>query len=145
MKGVKNKTDSTLKGVSRGTAPKGWQRKFLSALEDCGNVTHACDIACVNRTTVYALKKSSEEFAANWSDSLAIAIDGLEATAWKRARASSDVLLIFLLKANVPAKYRETTRLEHSGQIAGQSGVVIYVPDDGRNLPDADPIDIPAS
>ena len=43
------------------------------------------------------------------------ACDVLEVIAWRRANASSDLLLIFLLKAHRPEKYRETIRQEHTG------------------------------
>src|SRR3990170_2300313 len=39
----------------------------------------------------------------------------VKAEAWQRARASSDLLLIFLLKAHRPDIYRETTRHWVSG------------------------------
>ena len=49
--------------------------------------------------------------------SLAEAVDILEAAAWTRAKADSDTLLIFLLKAHRPAMYRERVNLHHSGAV----------------------------
>jgi len=45
------------------------------------------------------------------------AVDVLEAVARRRAVQGSDTLLIFLLKAARPAKYRERHQVEHSGRL----------------------------
>jgi hypothetical protein len=92
-----------------------WRPKFLASLRNSGNVRAACLAAGIDRRTAYRNRDNSTEFAAQWDEALQDAIDALEAVAINRARTSSDTLLIFLLKAHRPEKYRETVRNEHSG------------------------------
>lgn len=87
-----------------------WRPIFLKVLRNSGNVRAACAAAHITRQAAYKARDASKEFAADWADALDDAIDGLEAVAIDRARRSSDTLLIFLLKAHRPEKYRETTR-----------------------------------
>lgn len=58
-------------------------------------------------------------------------MDHLEDVARERALADSDTLLIFMLKANRPAKYRDTQRLEHTGIDGTPLTVVITERPDG--------------
>lgn len=71
----------------------------------------------MDRTHAYVHKKENPEFAAAWEEAIQQAVDILEAEAWQRARKQSDVLMIFLLKAHKPEKYRENVHLHHSGKI----------------------------
>lgn len=135
MKSKPTSTTSTPKKARRGLPPANWPTRFIKSLGELGNVRAACEIAAVSRQTAYGLRKADEAFGEAWAEALTASVESLESVAWERARAGSDVLLIFLLKANFPEKYRETHRLEHSGKLEGQAGVVIYVPDDGRSLP----------
>ena len=96
-----------------------WRPAFIAALRNSGNVRASCHAADVSRETVYNHREASAEFRAAWDSALEDAIDVLEATARQRAQASSDTLLIFLLKAHRPEKYRETTRQEISGPGGG--------------------------
>jgi hypothetical protein len=81
---------------------------------------------------IFALSHS----VGQWDEALEDACDILEAEAWKRARDKSDLLLIFLLKAHRPAKYRETTRHEIDARLAATAimpgTVTICIPDNGR-------------
>ena len=110
-----------------------WKPKFLRHLQKHGNISRSCLLANVSTDCVYKTRAKDPEFAAAWDEALVKAVDALEETAHKRAHTTSDTLLIFLLKANRPEKYRETTKLEHSGKLDGNSNVVVYLPDDGRN------------
>ncbi len=96
-----------------------WRPLFLADLAKNGNVWAACRAAGIDRKTAYNHRDQSPEFAAAWDVALQDAIDILEAVAAERARKSSDTLLIFLLKAHRPDKYRETVRNEHSGPNGG--------------------------
>lgn len=108
----------------------------MSALEESGNVSAAAKVAGIHRDTAYAHKEKDEAFAARWEAALEIACDALELEARRRAaeglvrykfndgkpildpvtkkpyfeREYSDTLLIFLLKAHRPEKFRETVR-----------------------------------
>lgn len=92
-----------------------WRPVFIQTLRQTGNVRLACHQAGVSRKEAYRQRERVPVFAAEWDDALEDAIDVLEAEARKRGMAVSDTLLIFLLKAHRPEKYRETIRQEHSG------------------------------
>lgn len=81
----------------------------------------------------------AQAFARAWDSALEVATDALEAEARRRAiqgvsepvgwyqgkpggkvRRYSDTLLIFLLKAHRPEKFRETISQQHSGEIVVQ-------------------------
>lgn len=114
----------------------GWQNVFLRELARKGNVSAACRKAKVERSTAYRARED-EEFAAAWDEALEVATEALELEARRRAatgvlepvyqagkkvgaiRRYSDTLLIFLLKAHAPAKYRENYRVEHTGADGG--------------------------
>jgi hypothetical protein len=92
-----------------------WRPIFLEALRNSGNVRAACKAAGLSRQAVYMHRRRSREFAAAWDEAMDDAVDMLEAIAIDRARKQGDTLLIFLLKAHRPAKYRETVRTQHTG------------------------------
>jgi hypothetical protein len=116
-----------------------WQERFIAALRNSGNVRAACQAAGVHRTTPYKAYAESPEFARQWDEALEDAVDTLEAAAWKRARDGvtrhdpimfqgqkvaekviteySDTLMITLLKAHRPEKYRERVDMKHSGKV----------------------------
>ncbi len=75
----------------------------------------ACQAAGIDRKTAYNWRDRDNEFRRAWEEALEDACDILEAEAWQRARGKSDLLLIFLLKAHRPSKYRETSRHELTG------------------------------
>ena len=84
-----------------------WMERFLALLSETGNVTYAAAGAGVSRFTVYKYRHASADFAARWEAARELGIDGLEDVARERARTMSDTLLIFMLKAARPEKYRE--------------------------------------
>lgn len=91
-----------------------WRPQFLAALRNSGNVRAACQAAGVSRQLAYSHKEASKEFAAQWAEAMEDAIDVLEAVASQRAKASSDTLLIFLLKAHRPDKYADRLNVLHT-------------------------------
>lgn len=127
---------------------------FLHWLARTGNVTRAAEKAKVNRTHMYQVRQEDETFAAAWQEATVIAVERLELEARRRAeqgvlepvyyqgekvgavRKYSDTLLIFLLKAHKPEKYRDHASLELSGKGGGpvltQATVTVYIPDNGR-------------
>jgi hypothetical protein len=62
-----------------------WEKGFLVALRDTGNVRAACDAAKVSRTVVYAHRDEDEDFAQAWQDALEESADLLEQEARRRA------------------------------------------------------------
>ncbi len=84
-----------------------WHERFLALLSDYGNVTIAAKGAGVSRFTAYRYRNTDTRFAQQWDAALELGIDGLEDEARRRAVLASDTLLIFMLKALRPEKYRE--------------------------------------
>jgi hypothetical protein len=118
------------------------QAAFLDELALRGNVRDACAVAGVPRRTAYDWRDADPAFAAAWDTALDEAADVMEREAHRRAvdgteepvfgsmgqglgsgevgriTKYSDTLLIFLLKAARPEKYRERQQIEHTGEIA---------------------------
>ncbi len=116
------------------------RERFVKALAATGNVTAAVALAGTSRTRVYARRMADPAFAAAWDDAEESAADELEAEARRRAvegieqpiismgklatdadgnvvmvKRYSDALLVLLLKAHRPDKFRERGSVEISG------------------------------
>jgi hypothetical protein len=114
------------------------QERFLKALADTGIVSAAVEIAGTSRTRVYELRKRDTAFAEAWDEAEEQAADVLEAEAWRRAvagvqealvsagrvvrdddgqplaiRRYSDTLMLALLKARRPEKFKDRAVVEH--------------------------------
>ena len=137
---------------------------FLAALCEMGNVTASAGAAGFSRAQAYALRSEDVSFAAAWDDAVAEACDRLEAEAWRLAvvgveepvigrvgkdrdgilknadgenlviKKYSDTLMVTLLKAHKPDKYRE--RSENNVNLNGAVKAYIGLsPDDWSNAP----------
>lgn len=122
---------------------------FLLALAESGNVTRAAKKAKLSRTQLYNKRKADLAFAKIWDEAEALGVSALEDEARRRAydgwlepvfhkgvrvgtvRKFSDTLLIVLLKAHKPEKYRENMKIKHGGQIS------ITMPDTVKDLFDS--------
>lgn len=100
-----------------------------------GNVSRACEAVDIDRTTPYTWREEDEAFAAAWEKAKQWGAEALEDEARRRAyegtdkpvfhqgvqcgtiREYSDTLAIFLLKGAMPEKYRENSKIEHSGSL----------------------------
>lgn len=117
------------------------KQTFLAHLRETGNVTLSARAVAIATMTLYDARKADPAFEAAWKTAIEEAIDVLEEEARRRAftgvtrkkfhlgkpvfdpltrkqyveQEYSDLLLIFLLKAHRPAKYRE--RYELSGKL----------------------------
>lgn len=132
------------------------KERFLKELARRANVSAAAKKAKIPRSTVYDWYKADEEFARRWDEAVDVAVDGLEEEAWRRAkdgvlkpvyqkgekvgqvREYSDQLMVTLLKAHKPEKYRERTSTELSGPGGAPLGPVainVYLPHNGREDP----------
>ena len=114
------------------------QERFLKALAETGIVSAAVEIAGTSRTRVYELRKRNPGFAAAWEEAEERAADALETEAWRRAvvgvqeplvssgkvvqdddgqpiaiRRYSDALMIALLKARRPERFKDRAVVEH--------------------------------
>lgn len=132
------KTTIKTGGRRRHDAPD-WKPAFLKELALTGNVSAAAKKAKIDRGYAYEFKALAESaspkpeavtFAKAWDTALEVAIDALELEARRRAMEGvqepagwyqgvaggkvqrySDTLLIVLLKAHRPEKYRENLQL----------------------------------
>lgn len=102
--------------------------QFLALLAECGNVTRAAEEAELSRVYLYQAKREDESFAAEWEEAARVgaarledearkrAVEGWEEPVWHKGemcgtvRKFSDTLLICLLKAHHPDKYRENIK-----------------------------------
>lgn len=87
-----------------------WFPRFLAVLRNTANVRAACEAAKIDRRTAYRNRDENPSFKERWDEAIEDACDSLEAAAWLRAKRNDSTLMIFLLKAHRPGKYRETTR-----------------------------------
>ena len=118
-------TNGTMNGTNgtNGTLASNQEamERFLARLRESGNVRASCDAAGVPRRTAYNWRGQWATFAKAWDDALDDAVDILEATAWKRAvKEQSDRLLMFLLKAHRPEKYKDRVEQELVGKGGGE-------------------------
>jgi transposase len=95
--------------------------KFLASLEEGNSIAKAASDAGVGRTTAYEWRGAEPEFAKAWDDAVETGTDGLEDEAVRRAKAGSDTLLIFMLKARRPERYKERYLAEHRGTVQQKS------------------------
>jgi len=109
-----------------------WHDAFFATLRNSANVRVSCEKAGIARKTAYQWRKRDKDFAKQWQDALDDAIELLEDIARKRAEKSSDVLIMFLLKAHRPEKYRE--RYEHTGLEGKHEQLVVYLPENYRDI-----------
>jgi hypothetical protein len=108
---------------------------FLEALAAGWSVTHAAGRAGVLRQRLYETRELDEAFSAEWDQALAAGTDVLEDEAKRRAaegwdepvfqrgelvgtvRKYSDNLLMFLLRARDPGRFRESVQVNAGGQV----------------------------
>jgi len=127
---------------TKATTPKdpreSWEETFLETLRATGNVCKSYQAAGIRaRSWVYE-KRADPEFARRWDEALADWADTLEAEAYRRAvvgtdkplahkgeltgdtvKEYSDTLLLAMLRAAKPEKYRETVAHRHGGPDGG--------------------------
>ncbi|SNR92044.1 hypothetical protein SAMN06269173_11171 [Hymenobacter mucosus] len=126
-----------------------WRRAFLAVLADCANVSKAARAAEVNRQYCYECRANDPSFAEEWDNALEEATDKLEERAWTRANfadvqykftktgepilhpitgepyyehVGSDTVLITLLKAHRPDKYKDRK------EVTGKDGAPLVPP-----------------
>ena len=108
---------------------------FLLTLAESGNVSRAAAKAKLSRTQLYNKRKADPDFARVWDEAETLGVSALEDEARRRAyegvlepvfhkgvkvgtvRKFSDTLLIVLLKAQLPEKYRENIKMDVSGDL----------------------------
>ncbi len=131
--------------------PEHAREAFLGALSAGSSIAAACRSSDLGRTTVYGWRTSDEAFATAWDEALDAGTDRLEDEAFRRAhdgvaepvisggrqvidadgmplvvRRYSDSLLVTLLKARRPERYKDRVASEVKASISmgdGMSGV----------------------
>ena len=106
------------------------QQAFLKALTETASVIKACHRARVTRSVVYEWRDENKDFAKLWDAALDLASDVLEDEAVRRAhdgwlkpvyqkgrrvgtiREFSDSLLMFMLKARRPKRFRDNIKID---------------------------------
>ena len=122
------------------------QRAFLSALRQCGRIDVAAGAAGISRQCHYKWLKKDPDYLGRYEEAHSEAVQMLEDEATRRAVEGvsediyyqgevvgtklnySDTLLIFLLKAAKPEKYRERYDVSakvHSHNTSDQPPVVV--------------------
>jgi hypothetical protein len=128
-------TPTRTRAKRRGPKPTDWTPTFLAKFEELFTVTAACEAAGIERSTAYRRRHSDEDFALAWADIEEKTTEMMEQEAIRRAtdginepifhkgeivatvRRPSDRLLIFMLGARNPEKYRERMDIRHSGRV----------------------------
>jgi len=87
------------------------KKKFLDSFEACGTIRGACNIVGVGRPTYHRWVVEDADFAKEFDQRRVAFAESLEELALDRVRnpdknRGSDLLLIGLLNANMPSKYR---------------------------------------
>ena len=124
--------------MTLGKGRRSWKPLFLDTLRGTGNVRLSARNANVTRQVVYRARDSSAKFRADWDEAIEEARELLEAEARRRAaigveepvfykgeivghiRKYSDNLLMFLLKAHWPEKFRENVSIDQ--RVSGRDG-----------------------
>jgi hypothetical protein len=91
------------------------QRLFLEEFVETGSMRKGCDAAGIRRSTVNSWVENDDNFATRFSEATEDFVDTLEERAVERAKDTSDVLMVTLLKANRPAKYGAKVELSGPG------------------------------
>lgn len=110
-------TRETHSGRASGSAAKAAQQRrlFLEAIAKGLSVSSACRAAGVGRATPYRWRKGNKVFARAWDEAEQDGVDKLEDRALQLAHAGDAKLVMFLLKAKRPEKYRESVNHNHAG------------------------------
>lgn len=127
----------------------------LETFRDCCNITKSCKKNRLARRTFYRWLNEDADFKKSFNEAAQLAIGVLEDEAKRRAlegvnepvyylgkkvgqvKKYSDTLLIVLLKAHAPEKYKERNHTELTGK-DGQpiqvenSQVIVYLPENNR-------------
>ena len=117
------------------------RERFLKAYSTTGNVSAAARRAGVKRHMVYVWQESDSDFAMAFREAAIKATEALEREAWRRAKDGvaepvyqhgrlvgtiqrySDALLMFLLKARAPDKYRDNVSVSVTPVIKAVAGI----------------------
>ena len=87
------------------------EEAFFNAVRDGRSISAACLGASITRSSAYLWRESDPAFKAKWDECVEEGTDRLEDEAMRRAVDGSDTLLIFMLKARRPQKFKDRVAL----------------------------------
>jgi hypothetical protein len=91
----------------------------LRSLALGNSISAACRSGRICRQTYYRWRDEDEAFGMAVADAIEEGTDRLEDEAKRRAMKQSDTLIIFLLKARRPDKYKDRVEQQHTGKDGG--------------------------
>jgi hypothetical protein len=98
-----------------GEEVKTLMKKILDNFLTCGQIGVSCDRAGVRRKTHHAWMEKYPRYKELVEDIQTRFWDNMEVVAHERAKEKSDALLMFLLKANRPDKFRDSVDVNNKG------------------------------
>jgi hypothetical protein len=128
------------------------ESSFLDGLRDGQSVTAACIDSGISRSTAYEWRDADEDFRKRWDEAVEEGTDRLEDEAQRRARDGvsepvfykgdivghvqrhSDTLMIFLLKARRPEKFKGRVATELTGKDGGPIEHEVKVQEDAERF-----------
>jgi hypothetical protein len=111
--------------------------RFIEALASGASVRGACEAAGIGRRTAYDMRDADEAFRAAWDLAIDEGTDLMEDEAYRRAvhgtakpvyqggkkvgtvQEHSDTLMVFMLKARRPEKFKDRGAVELTGKDGG--------------------------
>jgi AcrR family transcriptional regulator len=101
------------KGGTNGTLKA--RAKFCEMIGQGVSITTAAKAAGASRTTVYRWRDEDKSFAEAWDSAREEGLDLLEDRALRLAHQGSERLIMFILKAGRPEKYKERVAADLTG------------------------------
>ena len=101
-------------------------KRFLREYVSCGQIGVACDRAGIRRKTHAQWMEKYPRYKELVEEVTERFWDNMELVAFDRAREKSDSLLMFLLKANKPEKYRDSVDANVNHQNTGPPIQLIF-------------------
>lgn len=96
------------------TSPE--KAKALAKLANGWSITAAMKAAGYTRQTYYDWREKDPVFDQLAADALEMGTDAVEDEAWRQGRNGNATLLITILKARRPDKYKDRSQSEHTGK-----------------------------
>lgn len=109
--------------------PEVWRPLFLRLLRSSGNLRITAESVGITTRMVRNAMRRDSSFAALVGDAIEDHTSLLEREAVRRAMNGSDLLLMFMLKARDPEKYREKTTI-NGGSTINVKAYVGFSPDE---------------
>lgn len=109
----------TLRNNGSAKARDDAMERFLEAYRELGSIPKACAEAGVSRKSIWQWRNEFPAFQTRVEQCIDYHVDSVEASVFERAH-TSDTLAIFWLKSHMPAKYRDSLRIEQVSHTASE-------------------------